>query len=143
NYPAVLAWLKTGPKTMPPNLRAGRILFYTQIPSDCTTPANQDEWFWREYIDYVLGVQANRACYNATYCLAGTEVFLSDTWATKFLLTATSGFKPTGAINTNPKPYMCYTDVPNMPRAKFFFGPASLSACPAPRPRFTGAATDN
>ena len=39
NYPAVLAWLKTGPKTMPPNLRAGRILFYTQIPNDCTSPA--------------------------------------------------------------------------------------------------------
>ena len=37
NYPAVLKWLKTGPSVLPPNLRAGRVLFYSSIPDDVDT----------------------------------------------------------------------------------------------------------
>ena len=38
NYDAILAWLKSGPQTVPPSLRAGRVVYYTAIPS--TIPVN-------------------------------------------------------------------------------------------------------
>src|SRR5262249_49359654 len=39
NYPAVLKWLKSGPQVLPPNLRAGRVVYYTSIPDDVDTTA--------------------------------------------------------------------------------------------------------
>ena len=39
NYAAVIAWLKSGPKTLPTNLRAGRILYYSTMPNDVTNSA--------------------------------------------------------------------------------------------------------
>jgi hypothetical protein len=129
NYAAVMQWLKTGPRTLPNNLRAGRILYYDAMPDDCTNPANDNERFWREYIDFVLGVTANRTWYNPAFCLAGTE---TSAWGT-FSLQATLAFTPTNQRNNdlttprpNPKPYMCYSDTPNMPRAHFWFGPSSM-----------------
>ena len=32
NYEAILAWIKNGPKTLPPGLRSGRVLYYNAIP---------------------------------------------------------------------------------------------------------------
>lgn len=124
NYRAVLAWLKSGPQTLPSNLRAGRILFYTQIPDDCSSPSNDDERFWREYIDYVIGDTSRRSWYDPRYCLAGTE---TSAWG-KFRVSATtSAWVPTtGARIPNPRPYMDYCDTPNMPRAHFWFGPQTM-----------------
>jgi hypothetical protein len=135
NYPAVLAWIKSGAQVLPPNLRAGRILYYTQIPSDCTTPTTLDQTFWREYIDYVLGVTRNRLAYNPAYGMAGTE---PTAWGT-FGITATTAFTPNGATNANPKPYMCYKDTPNMPRMHFWFGPASMLMFLNPRGTYTNS----
>jgi Flp pilus assembly protein TadG len=68
NYKAILDWIKnTGPNPFPPMLRGGRILYYDQIPNDvpaaaytygtpASTISDPDERFWKEYIDYVLGV---------------------------------------------------------------------------------------
>ena len=36
NYDAILDWLRTGPQVLPPNLRAGRILYYSSIPVGIT-----------------------------------------------------------------------------------------------------------
>jgi len=69
NYKAILAWLKSDPDPFPPKLRAGRILYYDSIPDDVPAQAydhtvnnyaiswaNQGQRFWKEYIDYVLGI---------------------------------------------------------------------------------------
>ena len=68
NYKAILNWIvNTGPNPFPSQLRAGNILYYTAIPTDVPASAytwsnsnsqitNQDQRFWKEYIDFVLGV---------------------------------------------------------------------------------------
>ncbi|GIW80294.1 MAG: hypothetical protein KatS3mg105_2101 [Gemmatales bacterium] len=59
NYAAILDWIKNvGPNPFPPRLRAGRILYYDNIPDNITSnfPTDQNERFWKEYIDYVIGV---------------------------------------------------------------------------------------
>jgi hypothetical protein len=75
NYNAVLAWIKDGPQTLPPNLRAGRVVYYTSIPNDVntssgTTEERMNKQFWRQYIDYVLGSSSN---YQRERFLAGSE----------------------------------------------------------------------
>ncbi len=139
NYPAILAWLKDNEQTLPANLRAGRILFYATIPNDCTSPGNDDERFWREYIDFVLGTEKNRTWYDARYCLAGVEGALGDAWGSKFSHNSPLGYTPSGSTTPNPKPYMCYTDCVNMPRAHFWFGPASMLNFIATRGQFSGS----
>ena len=71
NYRAILYWLQnTGPNPFPSQLQAGRILYYSQIPDPTDTGLNTrmwneypvsdpDERFWKEFIDYVLGVCQN------------------------------------------------------------------------------------
>jgi hypothetical protein len=64
NYDAILAWLKTGPQTLPPSLRSGRVVYYDTIPTTipidqstgmCQSSATSDQRFWKDYIDYVIG----------------------------------------------------------------------------------------
>ena len=66
NYPAVLKWIKSGPQTLPPNLRAGRVLYYSSIPDDVDTATGSaqqklDKAFWKNYIDYVLELELQRS----------------------------------------------------------------------------------
>ena len=73
NYEAILNWIKNvGPNPFPPQLRAGNILYYSSIPNDVPAAAydptqpnsningsdggTTDQRFWKEYIDYVIGV---------------------------------------------------------------------------------------
>ncbi|QEL13990.1 pilus assembly protein TadG-related protein [Limnoglobus roseus] len=132
NYRAVLAWIKSGPQVLPPNLRAGHIRYYTSIPDNVdnagspgSTEAYLDQRFWREYIDYVMGYAGNNTSYNPTYGLAGVE---SSQWTSNVSIGATAAETYTvGTTNyTNRKPYMNYTDVASMPRMHFWFGPASM-----------------
>src|SRR5947208_246380 len=64
HYDAILKWIKNGPQTLPPSLRAGRVVYYTAIPDaipmDWQTgligsTASNDQRFWKCYIDMVLG----------------------------------------------------------------------------------------
>ena len=59
----------TGPNPFPSQLRSGNILYYDQIPSDVPASAythtnlnsaitDSNQRFWKEYIDYVVGVLA-------------------------------------------------------------------------------------
>ncbi|CAN5196418.1 hypothetical protein BH11PLA2_BH11PLA2_41000 [soil metagenome] len=139
NYRAVLEWIKSGPQTCPPNLRAGRILYYNAIPNDCTSPANDNERFWREYIDFVLGVTVNRSWYNPAFCMAGIE---TNSWGT-FDFTTPTSFKASTQTLTNPKPYMSYADTPNMPRAHFWFGPYSMLMFLLQRGQYPGDSPDS
>lgn len=74
NYPAILTWIKSGPQTLPPNLRAGRVVYYTAIPSDVVASGSTEDQlnkiFWRNYIDYVLALSSN---YRRERFLAGSE----------------------------------------------------------------------
>jgi Flp pilus assembly protein TadG len=69
NYAAILSWLKQNPVHFPAELRAGRIAYYSKIPDPSDTTLNNRWWtthpltdvnerFWKEYIDFVLGLQA-------------------------------------------------------------------------------------
>jgi Flp pilus assembly protein TadG len=137
NYPAIIAWLKSGPQALPTNLRSGRILYYSSIPNDLTTGASgnaDDRTFWREYVHFVLGVDsfdsvnaplstnAFRTGYSPHRFLAGVESrFPFGTPSAN----ATAAYTPGGGT-ANPKPYMNYTDNVNRPRMHFWFGPQSM-----------------
>ncbi len=124
NYRAVLAWIKSGPQVLPPNLRAGRIKFYSSIPDHVdnagrpgSNESNLDQRFWREYIDYVLGYMENTSSYDPRYMLAGVE---TSQWGS-----ANVSINSTSA-NNGTFPYMNYNDVPARPRLHFWFGPMSM-----------------
>lgn len=129
NYAAVLRWLKAAgtPQILPPNLRAGHVLYYSSIPNDVAsaggaTEAGRDQIFWREYIDYVF---ANG------YTSGGNLYGVGDSWAgAATSVTATNPSQWVGPDPLNPwpnnKPYMNYADSPNRPRLHFWFGPLSM-----------------
>jgi Flp pilus assembly protein TadG len=134
DYAAVLAWLKSGPQVLPPNLRAGRVLYYSSIPNDVDLAAGNgaqqlDKRFWREYIDFVLGCGANTAGYDPRYTLAGVEYLPWPEGAAVSIGTTAAYTPPTPAGSpANPRPYMNYADNPNRPRMHFWFGPATMLA---------------
>jgi hypothetical protein len=125
NYAAVLKWVKSGPQTLPPNLRAGRVLYYSSIPDDVNTSTGStqerlDKVFWMKYIDYVFG-----RGYNASNFLYGR----GDSWAAAPWSVFTSDLNTwTGPTGTWPadRPYMRYADSPNRPRLHSWFGPLSM-----------------
>lgn len=127
NYDAILAWLKSGPKTLPPSLRAGRVLYYSTIPN--TIPLNWqtglidpsaslDQRFWKGYIDFVIGCgQHNR---GQTLYGYGTD----NTWAGATF--GTGKITPAASLTGTPKPYMAYDDCPVHPRLHLWFGPLTM-----------------
>ncbi len=130
NYTAILNWIKNiGPSVFPTTMRSGRIVYYTTIPSSITLgsnapPANLDERFWKEYIDYCLGFMDN---YDGSYQilndgsngLAGYGY--DDQWGT-IKVTAAASLTNGGS----GKPFMHYGDNPLRPRLHFWFGPLSM-----------------
>jgi hypothetical protein len=148
NYPAILRWLRSPPMTLPPNLRSGRVVYYTSIPTNLTisgsdsTDLQRDKLFWREYIDYVLGLNSTGSGQVQAH-LAGRE---DANWPE---VTDSNGANPrriehrvnqtatlgrhdanrnssTNALD--PMPYMGYNDNPPRPRLHFWFGPMSMMA---------------
>jgi Flp pilus assembly protein TadG len=128
NYTAILRWIKSGPQVLPPNLRAGRVVYYTSIPDDVntnsgTTDQRRDKAFWREYIEYVLA-----SGYTSSALLAGP----ADSWASAAQTITTGDLGqwqgPSNAwgLANNLRPYMRYTDSPRRPRMHFWFGPLSV-----------------
>ena len=131
NYKAILAWIKapgTGATSVfPSQLRAGHILYYSAIPTDVPAAAydhtqpnsaitDPDQRFWKEYIDYVIGVWRDPF---GTIALPGQYPACSYgpdfTWGTVQI----------SAPPTNGT-YMNYTDNPLRPRHRFWFGPMTL-----------------
>jgi len=129
NYPAVLKWIKSGPLVLPPNLRAGRVLYYSSIPDDVNTATGSaqvqlDKAWWKNYIDYVLAFNI-----TSTGFLYGAADSWSATGASQNVnasdMEQWSG--PSGGWS-NVRPYMAYTDSPRRPRLHFWFGPLSMVA---------------
>src|SRR5262249_51153358 len=121
NYSAILAWIKQTPCPFPSQLRAGRILYYDSIPSSIDTSnypvSDYNQRFWKEYIDYVLGVyQRSSSAYDVITPLTG---YGDDfTWGTIQISSKPSG---TGLLY-----YMDYSDNPKRPKTHFWFGPMTM-----------------
>ncbi|HEX4132784.1 MAG TPA: pilus assembly protein TadG-related protein [Pirellulales bacterium] len=127
NYTAILNFIKSvGPSIFPTQLESGRIVYYTSIPSSITTsswpPSDLNERFWKDYIDYVLGImQAGTSSWstidngNTAYTGYGPDF----SWGT-VKITAKS------SLSGSPKPYMHYGDNPQRPQTGFWFGPMSM-----------------
>lgn len=127
NYPAILQWIKRGPQTLPPSLRSGRILYYSEIPD--TIPldwrtgmildsASLDQRFWKEYIDYVIS-SGNQWRESTLYGQNKDNKFGTSVFGAPTITVATPG--PNGS-----SPYLNYLDVPVHPRAHLWFGPLTM-----------------
>jgi hypothetical protein len=127
NYDAILAWLKNGPQTLPPSLRAGRVLYYSAIPSSIpmnwtngliSSSATADQRYWKGYIDFVLGCgEHNRA--QTLYGNGTNNTWDSNTFGTGKITAEAS-------LAGTPKPYMAYDDCPVHPRLHTWFGPLTM-----------------
>lgn len=122
NYGAILTWIKSSPNPFPTQLRAGHILYYSTIPSTISTssfpPSNNDQNFWKQYIDEVLGVQQiNSSTYQNV--LQQTGYGNDFQWGTIQI-----NSPPTSRFGTAP--YMNYKDNPMRPRTHFWFGPMTM-----------------
>lgn len=146
NYRAMLAWISancvqsspTDPKPFPPQLRAGGVLYYGSIPTDVPaaaydhtqtnsniTWASQDQRFWKEYIDYVLGVWRdpfgniqNPPLPAAS--IGGDYTAGSQTAGQRVSISGPDQKDPSG------KYFIAPTDNPLRPRHRFWFGPMTL-----------------
>jgi len=129
NYAAVLKWIKSGPQVLPPNLRAGRVLYYSSIPDDVNTATGTaqqklDKVFWQNYIDYVLG---NNWTSGAN--LYGVADNPGGTFGLSIYSNNLNPWKgPSNSFTTSGSitPYMAYNDSPLRPRLHFWFGPLSM-----------------
>ena len=131
DYAAILDFIKNiGPNPFPSQLRSGRILYYDAIPNSISTgswpPSNQNERFWKDYIDYVLGLMQTG---GSSWTILndgnnGLTGYGADyTWGT-VRITAKSSLTPTG--NPATAPFMRYDDNPLRPRLHFWFGPLTM-----------------
>ncbi|OWK40905.1 hypothetical protein FRUB_04797 [Fimbriiglobus ruber] len=122
NYAAVLKWIKSGPMVLPPNLRSGRVLYYSSIPDTTTSSGGDssavaaDKKFWQDYIDFVLTNSAGQ--YLGDYETAGWPDGVTPSVSTTTLT----------AYKTDPVPYMNYMDNPCRPRGQGWFGPMTMMA---------------
>jgi hypothetical protein len=133
NYQAILKWIQTtGPNPFPPHMRAGRILYYDNLPNSADSALNQRFWtqfplidlnerFWKDYIDYVLGLKQTGA---STWQIVTPNTGYGDdfTWAD----TATPAGVHAKPATGSPPPYMDYRDNPLRPRTHFWFGPMTM-----------------
>ncbi len=128
NYTAILDWIKNiGPNAFPTSMRSGRIVYYTSIPSSINTasnpPANLDERFWKDYIDYCLGLIDNQdgtwqTLTDGSNGLAGYGPDFQ--WGTVQIT-------PNSSLSqSNGKPFMHYGDNPLRPALHFWFGPLTM-----------------
>jgi Flp pilus assembly protein TadG len=133
NYAAILQWLQQGPNPFPDQLRAGRILYYDSIPND--VPASCYDWtqsnssitsggsyynerFWKEYIDWILGVWKDPFGTQQPPQKPSCSIGPDFGWGT-VQITA----KPSGG---SPNAYMNYNDNPQRPRHRGWFGPMTM-----------------
>ncbi|MER3415904.1 MAG: hypothetical protein C4297_06795 [Gemmataceae bacterium] len=124
NYAAILQWIKkTGPDPFPPRLRAGRILYYDAIPDTIDTgtfpPADPNQRFWKDYIDYVLGLyQASATTWQVIVPYTG--------YGDDFVWGSVRISGPYGPYSTAPTWRVHPQDNPRRPLLHFWFGPMTL-----------------
>ena len=136
NYKAILNWIvNTGPNPFPSQLRAGNILYYSAIPTDVPSSAytwtnansqitNPDQRFWKEYIDFTIGV------WQDPFGNINTPGNPACSYGPDF----TAGTSSSGQYVTITGPDALYAgqtwigpnDNPKRPRHRFWFGPATM-----------------
>jgi len=143
NYKAILNWIKTiGPNPFPSQLRAGNVLYYSSIPSDVPSQAydptqpnsninsvdggTTDQRFWKEYIDYVIGVWmdpfGNIQTPGNPSCSYGPDFTPGSS-------TSGSGIQVTGPDYQYKSSYAAFIDPndnPKRPRHRLWFGPMTM-----------------
>lgn len=147
NYTAILGWIRANclqastsdTKPFPPKLRGGKVLYYDAIPTSITTGqptdhtkansliTNTNERFWKEYIDYVIGVwrdpAGNIQHTNAPSCSLGGDYTCGTGSAT--VNVQVTGPDATTLSHTGMT-FMSPTDNPKRPRHRFWFGPMTM-----------------
>jgi Flp pilus assembly protein TadG len=118
NYNEILRWIASTPNPFPQQMRAGRIRYYSAIPTAITGSwpnyGSTDQRFWKEFIDYVLGFYQTGA--NTYQDVSGMAGLGGDfTWGT------VSRHSPPSMTQ-----YMNYTDVPSRPLMRLWFGPTNM-----------------
>ncbi len=153
NYKAILAWITntTGTNNInpfPAQMQSGMVQFYSTIPSDVPASAynhtnansnitNTDQRFWKEYIDYVLGVYRSQdgtvQHTQTSTCSIGPD-FVFGTVAIN---------SPPAVSMAVPNPaYMNYDDNPWRPRHRMWFGPMTMIQFLSDTGKFPGTAHD-
>lgn len=128
NYKNILAWIKNSPNPFPTQLRSGNTVFYTAIPTDVPSSAydhtqpnynisNPDQRFWKEYIDYVVGVW--RDPNNNIQGPAKPSCSYGDDYKFGTVQISSPPSSSTGM-------YMNYSDNPERPRHRLWFGPMTM-----------------
>jgi hypothetical protein len=119
NYNEILRWIAQTPNPFPTQMRAGRIVYYSSIPTAITgswpSYGGTDQRFWVEFIDYVLGFRQTAA---GTYQdVSGFVGYGGDfTWGTNAITI------PPASLTQ----YMSYTDNPDRPLLRYWFGPIAM-----------------
>ncbi len=118
NYNEILRWITATPNPFPQQLRAGRVKYYSSIPTAITGSwpnyGSTDQRFWKEFIDYVLGFYQTGA--NTYQDVSGMAGLGGDfTWGTPSLHSPPSKTQ-----------YMNYTDIPSRGLQRFWFGPTNM-----------------
>jgi Flp pilus assembly protein TadG len=124
NYNAILNFiLNVGPSVFPSQLQSGRIVYYTQIPTSISTsawpPADLNQRFWKEYIDYVVGVMQTS---SSNYQIINN----GNMGLTGYGMDFNWGSSQVNSASGNPTPYMNYNDNPQRPLLGFWFGPMTM-----------------
>ncbi len=141
NYRAILKWIKANPTSFPPMLRGGRVLYYDSIPDDVPQTAydhtqlnhniawgSQNERFWKEYIDYAIGVWRSPANGIITPGSPACSYSPDFTWGTVRISVPYGPYAGGGthAVNVNSTYRMHPQDNPKRPRHRFWFGPMTM-----------------
>jgi hypothetical protein len=143
NYRAILAWIQSPPNRFPPILRAGNILYYDQIPSDVPASAydhtqvnrnitDPNQRFWKEYIDYTLGVWRDPFGLIQTpghpACSIGPDFTCGTSTSGQFVNISGPDGGPGGNswLDAAGNRYINPTDNPKRPRHRFWFGPMTM-----------------
>ena len=115
-------------------MRSGNILYYSSIPTDVpaasynhtvpnSTITNQDQRFWKEYIDFALGVWrdpfGNVQTPGSSTCSYGPDFACGDG-------TGVSITGPDTQHDYNGIAFVAPTDNPLRPRHRFWFGPMTM-----------------
>jgi Flp pilus assembly protein TadG len=143
NYKEILYWIQNvGPNPFPASMGAGQITYYTAIPSDVPAAAydhdqpnsnitNADQRFWKEYIDFTIGVWLDPfgningagSPNNTTFQYPSQQGIPSCSYGPDFQWgTVQISAKPSASTGT----YMNYLDNPPRPRHRLWFGPMTM-----------------
>jgi Flp pilus assembly protein TadG len=120
-YNAILTWLTTTSDPFPQQMRSGRIMYYSQIPTSITGSwpswGGTDQRFWVEFMDHVLGFRQTGA---------GSYTDLTGINSSRQMIGYGADFA-WGTVSLTAPPavpqYMNYNDNPARGLLRFWFSP--------------------